>query len=80
MRLYRSVLIENHSLWPLKHLSRYITFVLIVVFSFMSLTSFAQQLKPQNEFWRNVRYGGALALVLEVIALVLLLLQVLFIR
>jgi len=44
----------------LKRLSRYITFVLIVVFSFMSLTSFAQQLKPQNEFWRNVRYGGAL--------------------
>ncbi len=44
----------------LKHLSRYITFVLIVVFSFISLTSFAQQLKPQNEFWRNVRYGGAL--------------------
>ncbi len=46
----------------LKHLSRYKYFVLIVVFSFMSLTSFAQQLKPQNEFWRNVRYGGALGL------------------
>ena len=44
----------------LKRLSRYITFALILVFSFMSLTSFAQQLKPQNEFWRNVRYGGAL--------------------
>jgi len=44
----------------LKNLSRYKTFVLIVIFSFVSLTSFAQQLKQQNEFWRNVRYGGAL--------------------
>jgi len=46
----------------LKHLSQFKAFALIVVFSFVSLTSFGQQLRPQNEFWRNVRYGGALGL------------------
>lgn len=45
-----------------KHLYRYKYFVLAVVFSFTGLTSYSQQLKPQNEFWRNVRYGGALGL------------------
>lgn len=46
----------------LKHLSRHKYFVLIVVFSTLGLTCSAQQLKPQSEFWRNVRYGGALGL------------------
>ncbi|NNL01997.1 MAG: alpha-ketoglutarate decarboxylase, partial [Eudoraea sp.] len=45
-----------------KHLYRYKYFVLAAVFSFACLTSYSQQLKPQNEFWRNVRYGGALGL------------------
>ncbi|MGB5429601.1 alpha-ketoglutarate decarboxylase [Eudoraea sp.] len=44
----------------LKLLSRYKYFVLIVVFSIMGLSCSAQQRKPQSEFWRNVRYGGAL--------------------
>ena len=46
----------------LKQLFRYKYFALIAVFAFVSQTSYSQQLKPQNEFWRNVRYGGALGL------------------
>ena len=46
----------------LKRLFRYKYFALVVVFTLVSLTSYSQQLKPQNEFWRNVRYGGALGL------------------
>ncbi|UCD60076.1 MAG: alpha-ketoglutarate decarboxylase [Flavobacteriaceae bacterium] len=46
----------------IKHLFRYKYFALIAVFSFISLTSYSQQLKSQNEFWSNVRYGGALGL------------------
>jgi len=46
----------------MKHLFRYMYFTLIAVFSFASLSCYGQQLKSQNEFWGNVRYGGALGL------------------
>jgi hypothetical protein len=42
--------------------SGYKYFILIVVFMSIGLTSFAQGSKPQNDFWGNVRYGGALGL------------------